>query len=251
MENMEQNSSNSILDNKMIKSLTIDWNKIEQYSYLRRIPALKSLKELKFNNRVTFFVGENGSGKSTLLEGIAIAYGFNPEGGTINFNFSNYDDHSELHSAIRLSKGIVKHKFGYFLRAESFFNMATKAEEYDIYGINNLHRKSHGESFLNFMQAYNKTGLYIMDEPEAALSPQRQLVLIYEIVKMAEAGAQFIIATHSPVLLGIPDADIISFDNGKLHHCSWEETSTYQITKVFLNNREKILNELFLEDIEG
>ena len=246
---MEQNLENNILDSKMIKGLTIDWAKVEQHSYLRNIPALKSLNELKFNNQVTFFVGENGSGKSTLIEGIAIAYGFNPEGGTINFNFSNYDDTSELYKAIRLQKGFNKDKFGYFFRAESFFNMATKAEEYNIYAIRNLHRKSHGESFLNFIQAYNKTGLYVMDEPEAALSPQRQLVLIYEIVKMAEAGAQFIIATHSPVLLGIPNADIISFDDGELHHCSWEETETYQITKAFLNNREKILKELFLEEI--
>lgn len=253
---MGQNPLNSILDNKIIKGLTIDWNKIEQYSYLRRIPALKNLQDLKFNNLVTFFVGENGTGKSTLLEGIAIAYGFNPEGGTINFKFSNYDDSSELHNAIRLQKGINKNKFGYFLRAESFFNLASKSEEYAHSGGGgmsppaNLHFRSHGESFLDYIQTYNKTGLYIMDEPEAALSPQRQLVLIYEIVKMAESGAQFIIATHSPVLLGIPGADIISFDNGELHHCSWEETGSYIVTKAFLNNRDKMLIELFSDEYE-
>lgn len=240
-----------MLDNKIIRGLRIDWNKIDNDSYLKRIPAIKSIYEIEFNKNITFFVGENGSGKSTLLEAIAIAYGFNPEGGTINFNFSNYDDHSELHNAIKLSKGIVKNKFGYFLRAESFFNLASKTEEYaNSWGggmapPSDLHFKSHGESFLEYIQTYNKAGLYIMDEPEAALSPQRQLVLIYEIVKMAQNGAQFIIVSHSPVLLGTPDAEIISFDDGYLHNCSWEETGSYQVTKAFLNNREKMLKELF------
>ena len=164
---MEPEEYNNIFDNKIIKGLTINWDKIEKCSYLRRIPALKNLTELKFNNLITFLVGENGTGKSTLLEGIAIAYGFNPEGGTVNFNFSNYDDTSELYKAIRLQKGFQKHKFGYFLRAESFFNLASKSEEYAHSGgggmvpSSDLHFKSHGESFLEFIQTYNKTGLYI------------------------------------------------------------------------------------------
>ena len=248
------NNNSDILDNKILKGLSLNWDKIEKHSYLRKIPAISKLKELKFKSSISFFVGENGSGKSTLLEAIAIAYGFNPEGGTINFNFSNYDDTSELHNAIRLQKGINRNKFGYFLRAESFFNLATKSEEYAQSGgggmipPSNLHFRSHGESFLDYIQTYNKAGLYIMDEPEAALSPQRQLVLIYEIVKMAQSGAQFIIATHSPVLLGIPESDIISFDDGKLHRCSWEETGCYQVTKAFLNNRDKMLKELLSEE---
>lgn len=235
-----------MLDNKIIKGLKIYWDKIDDYSYLRRIPAIQSLSELEFDKNITFFVGENGSGKSTLLEAIAIAYGFNPEGGTINYNFSYYDDYSELHNALKLVRGVVKEKFGYFLRAESFFNLATVSEEYDL--MSDFHSKSHGESFLQYIQQYNGKGLYIMDEPEAALSPQRQLVLIYEIVKMAEEGSQFIIASHSPVLLGTPNSEIISFDNGQLHRCSWEETGSYIVTKTFLNNRDKLLEELFNDE---
>ena len=243
-----------MFDNKIIRGLRIDWNKIDEHSYLKRIPAIISTSELEFSKNITFFVGENGSGfRKDLVEKLS-CFGIKLNDEVNNINFSNYDDHSELHNAIKLSKGIVKNKFGYFLRAESFFNLASKSEEYaNSFGGGmvppaDLHFKSHGESFLEYIQTYNKPGLYIMDEPEAALSPQRQLVLIYEIVKMAQRGAQFIIVSHSPVLLGTPDAEIISFDYGYLHSCSWEETSSYQITKDFINNRDMILGELFREE---
>lgn len=237
-----------MLNNKIIQKLHIDWSKVEDYSYLRKIPALQNLENLEFTKNITFFVGENGSGKSTLLEAIAVAYGFNPEGGTINYSFSTYEDVSELHRAVTLTKGIQRQKFGYFFRAESFFNVSTQADEYRCtYGNKPLHAQSHGESFLAFFQEYNGTGLYIMDEPEAALSPQRQLSLLIHIAKMAEAGSQFIIVTHSPILLGIPNAEILSFDDGEVHPCTYEETESYQVTKMFLMHREKMLEGLLGE----
>jgi len=237
-----------MLTDKIIHELHIDWSKIDRHSYLRTIPSIQNLTHLEFPKNITFFVGENGSGKSTLLEAIAVAYGFNPEGGTINYSFSTYEDVSELHHALTLTKGIQRQKFGYFFRAESFFNVSTMAEEYDCYYNGKpLHAQSHGESFLSFFEEYNGKGLYIMDEPEAALSPQRQLSLLIHIAKMAEAGSQFIIVTHSPILLGIPGADIISFDDGHIHRCIYEETESYQVTKMFLMHREKMLEGLLGE----
>ena len=237
-----------MLTDKIIHKLHIDWSKIDRHSYLRTISSLQNLTHMEFPKNITFFVGENGSGKSTLLEAIAVAYGFNPEGGTINYSFSTYEDVSELHHALTLTKGIQRQKFGYFFRAESFFNVSTMAEEYDCYYNGKpLHAQSHGESFLSFFQEYNRKGLYIMDEPEAALSSQRQLSLLIHIAKMAEAGSQFIIVTHSPILLGIPGADIISFDDGHIHRCTYEETESYQVTKMFLMHREKMLEGLLGE----
>ena len=229
-----------------IRGLTIDWNKITPSSYLRKIPSISGLDKLDFNKSITFFVGENGSGKSTLLEAIAVEYGFNPEGGTRNYRFSTFDSHSELCDAIRLIKGASKSRWGYFLRAESFYNVATAEKEYG--GKLYLHEKSHGESFLIMVQNHFKpNGIYILDEPEAALSPQRQLTLLLEIVKCAREGSQFIIASHSPILLGIPDAEILSFDEGPVHPCGYEETDSYRITSMFINDRERILHQL-LED---
>ena len=203
---------------------------------------------LEFHKPITFFVGENGSGKSTMLEAIAVAYGFNPEGGTKNYNFSTYDSHSELSDAIRLIKGIHKPRWGYFLSAESFYNVATAEDEYsrEPGGVSqHYHEQSHGESFLSIAQTNFKTnGVYFLDEPEAALSPQRQLTLLLEIVRCARAESQFIIVTHSPILLGIPDAEILSFDDGKIHACSYEDTESYQVTEMFINNREQILHSL-------
>jgi predicted ATPase len=192
-------------------------------------------------------VGENGSGKSTLLEAIAVQYGFNPEGGTKNYSFSTYDSHSELCDALTLIKGARKAKWGYFLRAESFYNVATAEEEYSRNGGTPLflHAQSHGESFLTTAQEnFRPKGIYLLDEPEAALSPQRQLTMIMEIVRCVEQGSQFIIATHSPILLAIPGAEILSFDGEMIHPCSYEDTESYKITEMFINDREHILNKL-------
>jgi len=235
-----------------IRSFSIDWDKLEDGSYVKEIPALNSLREFQFRKRITFFVGENGSGKSTLLEALAIAKGLNPEGGTRNYNFSTYDDYSTLKSAITFQSGMLKPKWSYFLRAESFYNVASEAaRNYNDDGcMTDFHARSHGESFLEFILENDEKGLYFMDEPEAALSPQRQLTLLLHLVKMAEKGSQFIIVTHSPILLGTPDADIVSFDEGQLHRISYEETESYQVTKLFLENREVMLRQLLQEETE-
>ena len=238
------------MNDQFIQGIIFDWNKIDDDSYLKQIEALKDVERLEFQNSINFFVGENGSGKSTLLEAIAIAHGFNPEGGTKNYAFSTYDSHSELYEAIKVAKGYRKEKIGYFLRAESFYNVATQEEEYADYLHPSLkyHEKLHGESFLELAQNYlQPNGLYLFDEPEAALSPQRQLTLLMEIYKCARKGAQFFIVTHSPILLGIPDADIYCFDDGRIHLCEYEETESYQITEMFINNRKVLLDRLLKE----
>ena len=237
-----------MLDLQLIKGVMIDWNKISRNSYLRDIPAISGLDRIAFTHPVTYFVGENGSGKSTLLEAIAIAYGFNPEGGTRNYSFSTYDSHSELCSAVRLSRGVRQAAYGYFLRAESFYNVATKEEEYSRGPggrPQHFHEKSHGESFLALAQnSFRANGVYLLDEPEAALSPQRQLTLLMEIDRCVKKGSQFIIVTHSPILLGLPGAQILSFDDGQIHPCTYEETDSYQVTSMFINHREQILHQL-------
>ena len=248
------------MNHNYIQSFQIDWENIDRDSYLRDIPALRSIEHFTFEKNITFFVGENGTGKSTLLEALAVAFGFNPEGGTLNYRFSTYDDVSELSDAIRLSKGYRRPEANasYFFRAESFFNVATKAEDYrdnypkkiyySRYGGKSLHEQSHGESFLAYFQSFNQSGMYLMDEPEAALSPQRQLTLFIQIVKMAQAGSQFLIASHSPILLGIPDVDILSFDNGELHRCAYEDTESFQVTEMFINNREYLIERLLSDE---
>ena len=235
-----------------IQGVCINWDRIDSRSYLRGIEAIKDLDYLAFNKNITIFVGENGSGKSTMLEAIAVSYGFNPEGGTKNYNFSTYDSHSELCDAIRLSRGFKKPGWGYFLRAESFYNVATAEEMYsreDPRGVREqFHERSHGESFLQMVQSnFRGNGLYLLDEPEAALSPQRQLTLLLEIVNCAKEDAQFIMVTHSPILLGIPGAEILSFDNGQIHPIDYEDTDSYQITKMFIENKEQLLKRLLDE----
>lgn len=235
------------MDERFIRGIFIDWTLIGNCSYLRDIEALKDLKTLDFNSNVTFFVGENGSGKSTLLEAMAIASGFNPEGGTKNYSFSTYDSHSELYDAIRVVRGSRKARWGYFLRAERFYNVATMEERYADEGHESqkYHEKSHGESFLALAQNQLRPGgLYFFDEPEAALSPQRQLTLLTEIYNCAADGSQFIIATHSPILLGMPGAEILSFDSGVIHPCEYEDTESYQMTEMFINDRERLLDKL-------
>ena len=235
------------MNGQFIQGIRIEWNLIGAKSYLRNIEALNSLQELMFKKPVTFFVGENGSGKSTLLEAIAVSAGFNPEGGTKNYSFSTYDSHSELCDAVRLVRGYNRPGSGYFLRAESFYNVATKEKEYSDFAhpSERYHEKSHGESFLALAQKYFKGGgLYLLDEPEAALSPQRQLTMLAEIYECAKHGAQFIVVTHSPILLGLPGAEILTFDEGTVRPCEYEDTDSYIVTRMFINNREMILRRL-------
>ena len=229
-----------------IREAAIVWDEVPRDSYLRDIPALKGFDRLAFDSNVTFFAGENGTGKSTLLEGIAVAYGYNPEGGTRNYHFSTYHDVSELEEAIRLVRGYRKRNSGYFFRAVSFFNVATATNlEYNDGSMPDYHAQSHGESFLAFLQDECREGVYLMDEPEAALSPQRQLTLLLHIHCMALEGSQFIIATHSPILLGLPGARILNFSEDGIRPIQYEETESYQITKLFLERREQLLKELF------
>lgn len=229
-----------------IRGLRIDWDAVPANSYLHKIPSVRGGEQMAFDKNITFFVGENGSGKSTLLEAIAVAYGFNPEGGTVNYHFSTYDDISPLGDALTLIKGFDRPTLGYFFRAETFFNVATVGMV--EYLGDDYHSNSHGEGFLSFMQGFDKPGLYIIDEPEAALSPQRQLTLLEHIYRSAKNGSQFIIATHSPILLGTPDAAILSFDGEKIAPCQYEDTASYQITKLFLQRKDLILQELLQED---
>ena len=236
------------MNSLFLQQIRINWDQIEEGSYLRGIAAIRGVEHIPLTNPVTCFVGENGSGKSTLLEAIAVAYGFNPEGGTRNYNFSTYDSHSELCDAVRLTRGVRRAGWGYFLRAESFYNVATKEDEYSRGpgGIpQHYHEKSHGESFLQLAQNnFRPGGFYLLDEPEAALSPQRQLTLLMEIDRCAKGGAQFIMATHSPILLGLPGAQILSFDDGPIHPCEYEETDSYQVMSAFINHREQLLRRL-------
>lgn len=218
--------------------------------YLLNLPIVKYLQqsEIIFNKPVTFIVGENGSGKSTLLEAIAVAYGFNAEGGTKNFNFETRNTVSELSDCIRLGKsGLFTD--GFFLRAESFYNVATDIERLGVrgYGEVSLHELSHGEGFLALVQnRLNSKGIYLFDEPEAALSPIRIMTLLVEIDRLVKLGSQLIIATHSPMLMAYPDADIIELTSDGFVHKKFYETEHYIVTKEFLNNPDKML-KLLLE----
>lgn len=216
--------------------------------YFNRITSISSLKSLKLSSPITFFVGENGTGKSTFLEAIAVSSGFNAEGGSRNYNFSTFDSHSGLFEYITLVKSARRPKDGFFLRAESFYNVSTYAAEIDLnvneFGEKELHAQSHGESIFNLVvNRFRGNGLYLLDEPEAALSPQRQLSLIVAINDLVKNGSQFIIATHSPILLGMDNSDIFSFD-GEIRKIEYEQTESFKTTKMFIENRNVILNRL-------
>ena len=239
------------MNDLFIRRLDLDWDRVEERSYLRRIPALQGLRSLEFTAPITLFVGENGTGKSTLLEAIAVAYGFNPEGGTRNYNFSTYDSHSDLCRAIHLTKGYRRAEGGYFLRAESFYNVATKEMEYadPRHPSRRYHERSHGESFLELFQwRLGGGGLFLFDEPEAALSPQRQMTLLAEIYRSAQAGSQFVLATHSPILMAYPGAEILQLSEDGIQSVPYRETDHYQITRRFLEDPDRMLRHLLNRD---
>lgn len=230
-------------------------------SYLLELPAVQHLinvAELGFSKAVTFFVGENGTGKSTLLEAMAVAYGFNPEGGSRNFNFSTSATHSQLHSLLTIIKRAYP-KDGFFLRAESFYNASSYIDELDKipagsppissgYG-GSLHKKSHGESFLTLVQnRFSGNGIYFLDEPEGALSPSRIMTLMCEIRRLTSCRSQFIIATHSPMLMAYPEAEVLEFSESGIHSVDYHNTEHYQLTRRFLENPAAMLKHLFSDE---
>ena len=204
------------------------------------IPTIKTLKELNFKSNVTFFVGENGSGKSTLLEAIAYKCGFNAAGGGRNNLFEVDSSESALGDYIRLSWS-YKMTNGFFLRAETFYDFATYLDlmgNFSSYGNQSLHKQSHGEAFFSlFKNRFGEKSIYLLDEPEAALSPFRQIAFL-NLIKELESDSQFIIATHSPIILGYPNAQILNFDKAPISEIEYEETSHFQLTKRFFENKD-------------
>jgi predicted ATPase len=228
------------------------------------IPAVRNLSSLELHPKVTYLIGENGSGKSTLIEGIAVATGFNAEGGSKNFTFSTRSSESILSDYLRCSRNIRRERTGYFLRAESYFNVATEIEKLDnepgggppiisYYGGVSLHEQSHGESFLALANhRFGPDGFYILDEPEAALSPTRQLSLLQIIHRLvSRQGSQFIIATHSPILMAYPDATIYSLSAEGIEKVVYEETEHYTLTRDFLNHRDVYMRALMEQALVG
>ncbi len=225
------------------------------------LEAVRPLDRITLHPRVTYFIGENGSGKSTLLEAIAVATGFNAEGGSTNFSFGTRETHSELHRHLVVGRGIKRPRTGFFLRAESFYNVATAIDTLDAegggppiiasYGGVSLHEQSHGESFLALMMnRFGPEGLYILDEPEAALSPQRQLAVLSRIHDLVRDGSQFIIATHSPILMAYPDATIYNCTPTGLTQIAYQDTEHYLVTRDFLSNPDRMLRILLGEGEE-
>lgn len=216
-------------------------------SYPFNIPAIQCLDSaggLSFEKPVTFFVGENGTGKSTLIEAIAVAMGFNAEGGSKDFTFTTQRTHSELCDFLTMIKTIVP-KDGFFLRAESFYNTASYLDQNSTlqrYGGVSLHEQSHGESFLSLVtNRFTGHGLYILDEPESALSPQRLMSLLVSIDELVRNNSQFIIATHSPILMAYPEAEILQFTEHGIEKVAYKETEHYKTTKLFIDTPERMI----------
>ncbi|MGG3479104.1 AAA family ATPase [Peribacillus frigoritolerans] len=245
-------------DSQYIRGIYLNRDRISSYDHFPLdLPVIRHLQEVAFHPSVTYVIGENGMGKSTLLEGIAIAYGFNPEGGTLNFNFSNYDSHSNLDEYLRLKKGVYKPKDHFFFRAETFYNLATNIEELDressfgskiidSFGGKSLHQQSHGESFFSaFVERFQGDGLYILDEPEAALSPLRQISMLARINELVQQGSQFIISTHSPIIMAYPDAKILQISDKGMSEVALEESNHYLLMKQFFEDKDRLLHHLF------
>ena len=245
-----------MIPSQFVFHLALQRDKVESFDrYPFNLPAVKTLDRLELHPQVTFFVGENGSGKSTLLEALAVSMGFNAEGGSRNFNFGTRASHSVLHEYLRVAKGVKRPRDGYFLRAESFFNVATEIERLDegpgggpvigAYGGQSLHEQSHGESFLALLnRRFGGRSLFILDEPEAALSPQRQLDALERLHELVRQDSQFVIATHSPILMAYPDAWVYRFDADGIHRVGFEDTEHFRVMRGFMADPARILREL-------
>ena len=246
-----------------VKRLILKRDRITQWDkYPYCLPVLRQFESLSFSKPVTFLCGENGSGKSTLLEAIAVGYGFNPEGGSRNFRFSTQDSHSPLYRDITLVKAPYSPHDGYFLRAESFYNVSTEVDHLAAVDPNpetrerflqqyggSLHEQSHGESFFSLiLNRFRGQGFYLLDEPESALSPSRQLALLARMRQLVQGGSQFIIATHSPILTAYPDAEIYQLSGAGIQLIPYEQTECYQVTKRFLDCPKRMLDVLLAEE---
>lgn len=245
-----------MITSQFVFHLALRRDKVESFDrYPFNLPAVQTLDRLELHPKVTFFVGENGSGKSTLLEALAVSMGFNAEGGSRNFNFGTRASHSVLHEYLRVAKGVKRPRDGYFLRAESFFNVATEIERLDeapggppiidAYGGRSLHEQSHGESFLKLLhQRFGGRSLFILDEPEAALSPQRQLDALERLHELVRQGSQFVIATHAPILMAYPDAWVYRFDADGIHRVGYEDTEHFRVMSRFMGDPGAALRQL-------
>jgi predicted ATPase len=238
-----------IVQTQFAGRVTLLRDKVESFDvYPFSLPVVRTLDFIDLHPKVTFLVGENGSGKSTLLEAIAIALEFNPEGGSRNFNFGTRQSHSELHDYLRIAKGYRRHRDGFFLRAESWFNVATEIDNLGVaefYGGRSLHEQSHGESFMALLKnRFKPDGLYLLDEPEAALSPARQIEALSRFHELVLQGSQFVIATHSPILMSYPDALILHCGPTGLQTIRYEDTEHFRITRDFLLHRDQMLDIL-------
>lgn len=245
-----------MIDSFYLKSVEIEYEKIPKEDYIADLNVVKNIRKLEFKTPVTFFVGENGLGKSTLIEAIATKWGFNAEGGSIHFNFNTKKTESNLNQYVNLIKGPYCPRDGYFIRAESLYNVATNIDDLDsikcnappvseAYGGKSLHKQSHGESFLSiFFKRFKGHGLYILDEPEAALSPVSQFSLLVRIKELVNLNSQFIIATHSPILLAFPDAQIYEIKNDKVSAVPYNETEHYMTMKSFFNDTDRTVESL-------
>lgn len=225
-----------------------------QYPF--NLAAVQQLKQLDCHPNVTFIVGENGTGKSTLLEAIAVAFGLNAEGGSRNINFVTEASHSALHKHIQIVRGVRRAKDAYFLRAESYYNLASFIDQHDrepdsggkiidYYGHKSLHEQSHGESFFSlFKHRFGGNGMYILDEPEAALSPQRQMELLVRLDELVKQNSQFIIATHSPILLSYPKATIYELSKSGYKQMPYKQTDHFTLYNSFLAQPDAMLHRL-------
>nr|WP_242035101.1 AAA family ATPase [Mesobacillus harenae] len=246
----------SMLNTQYVRKVSLKRDEISSFKeYPFNLTSLKTLDKLSFHPKVTFLIGENGMGKSTLLEAVAIALGFNAEGGSFNFNFSTFESHSTLAEYIKLIRGSDRPKDGFFLRAESFYNVASNIEEMDqegsgprvvdSFGGLSLHEQSHGEAFFStFLHRFRGNGIYILDEPEAALSPLRQMSMLTRIDDLVNENSQFIIATHSPIIMAYPDALIYEFSEEGISERKLEETNHYRIMQQFFDDKDRMIHHL-------
>jgi predicted ATPase len=233
-------------------------------NYPFNIPAIRDLGTLAFHPAVTFLVGENGAGKSTILEATAVAMGLPAEGGSRYVNRPQQAA-SPLHAFLKTVKGFQKPRWSYFLRAESAFSVISYIDHVRWNSAppsdappadasppsDSLHRRSHGEAFMALLLKLGEDGFYLLDEPEAALSPNRQLAALSVIDQLVKAGCQFIIATHSPILLAYPNAKILVCDGTGITETAYEDTEHYAVTRDFLNHYPRRLEQLLADGSDG